>query len=188
VRIRIPAPQRGLFRPGRFRIFTTYPLGLFYAWANVELDMSCLVYPAPEAELVSPPERPSPAGFGNATGAGDDDFAGLRLYHPGDSLRHIAWKAVAHTGVYTTKLFSGMAGTDMWFDLVDTPESLGMEQRLSRLTRWIVDASQNGRRYGLLLPDAQIKLGAGDAHQAQCLEALALFPAPANNLPDPAVR
>ncbi len=177
VRIRIPAPHRGLFRPGRFRIFTTYPLGLFYAWANVQLDISCLVYPAPEAEFASLPEQPSAAVFGNATGEGDDDFAGLRQYHPGDSPRHIAWKAVARTGVFTTKLFSGAAGTDLWFDLADTPESLGIEQRLSRLTRWIVDASQHGRRYGLRLPDLRIKLDAGDAHQARCLEALALFPA-----------
>ena len=177
VRMRIPAPHRGLFRPGRFRIFTTYPLGLFYAWANVELDMSCLVYPTPEAELASLPKQPSPVGFGNSTGEGDDDFAGLRQYQLGDSPRHIAWKAVARTGVFTTKLFSGAAGSDLWFDLADTPESLGIEQRLSRLTRWIVDASQHGRRYGLRLPDSRIKLGTGDAHQARCLEALALFPA-----------
>jgi uncharacterized protein (DUF58 family) len=187
VRIRIPAPNRGLFRPGRFRIFTTYPLGLFYAWANVELDMSCLVYPAPEAELVPLPERLASAGLGNATatGSGDDDFAGLRSYNPGDSPRHIAWKAVARTGIYTTKMFSGAAGTDLWFDFADTPESLGIEHRLSRLTRWIIAASQDGRRYGLRLPDQQIKLGAGDAHQAQCMEALALFPAPSGSLSDP---
>ena len=180
VRIRIPTPHRGLFRPGRFRIFTTYPLGLFYAWANVELDMSCLVYPAPEAESASLPEQPSTSVLGNAAGEGDDDFAGLRQYHLGDSPRHIAWKAVARTGVFTTKLFSGTAGTDLWFDLADTPESLGIEQRLSRLSRWIVDAAQHGQRYGLNLPELRVKLGAGDAHQAQCLEALALFPTPAN--------
>jgi uncharacterized protein (DUF58 family) len=178
VRIRIPATRRGLLRPGRFRIFTTYPLGLFYAWANVELDMSCLVYPAPETDFVSVPEQQASGGIGNATGKGDDDFAGLRRYYPGDSPRHIAWKAFAHTGIYTTKLFSGSAGTDLWFDLADTPESLGIERRLSRLTRWIMDASNNGRRYGLRLPDTRISLGAGDAHQARCLEALALFDAP----------
>ncbi|MGH6631230.1 MAG: DUF58 domain-containing protein, partial [Burkholderiales bacterium] len=55
VRARLPAIRRGLFRPGRFRLFTVYPLGLFYAWANVELDLACLVYPAPEPGLVTLP-------------------------------------------------------------------------------------------------------------------------------------
>ncbi len=178
LRIRLPAPHRGLFRPGRFRIYTTYPLGLFYAWANVELDMNCLVYPTPEAEPAPLPESQAATGFGGALGKGDDDFAGLRSYHPGDSPRRIAWKAVARTGVYTTKLFSGAAGTDLWLDLQDTPGSLDIEQRLSRLTRWIIDSTHNGLRYGLRLPDREIDLGAGDAHQARCLEALALFPMP----------
>ena len=77
-------------------------------------------------------------------------------------------------------MFSGAAGTDLWLDLADTPESLGLEDRLSRLTRWIIEAAQNGQRYGLRLPGQQIKLGAGDAHQARCLEALALYSVPAS--------
>ena len=140
--------------------------------------MSCLVYPTPETELAPLPESQAATGFGGALGKGDDDFAGLRAYHPGDSPRRIAWKAVARTGVYTTKVFSGAAGTDLWLDLADTPASLDIEQRLSRLTRWVIDATQNGLHYGLRLPDREIELGAGDPHQARCLEALALFPMP----------
>ena len=175
VRIRLPALYRGRFRPGRFRIFTTYPLGLFYAWANVELDMSCLVYPTPEPDLAPLPESRAPTGIGKAQGTGDDDFAGLRSYHPGDSPRRIAWKAVARTGVYTTKLFSGTASMDVWLDFSSTPESLGTERRLSRLSRWVIESAKNTSRYGLRLPGLEIELGAGDAHQSKCLEALALF-------------
>src|SRR6185437_10039427 len=32
VDVRVPASVRGVLYPGRFRLFTTYPLGLFYAW------------------------------------------------------------------------------------------------------------------------------------------------------------
>ncbi len=167
--------HRGILRPGRFRIFGTYPLGLFYAWANVDLDLSCLVYPAPETGEVALPEVHAASGPGDATGMGEEDFAGLRNYRPGDSPRRIAWKTLARNDVFATKLFSGATGTQLWLDYAATPPSLGLEQRLSRMTRWVLDATQAGLRYGLRLPGTEIEFGAGDAHQNQCLEALALY-------------
>jgi uncharacterized protein (DUF58 family) len=175
VRIRLPATRRGLYRPGRFRIFTVYPLGLFHAWANVDLELACLVYPAPESGDVALPEQQAALGEGPVAGKGEEDFAGLRPYHPGDSVRRIAWKAVARNDVFVTKMFSGSAGAQLWLDFAATPEALGVEGRLSRLTRWVVDADATGMRYGLRLPGREITLGAGETHRAQCLEALALF-------------
>ncbi|NIO41208.1 MAG: DUF58 domain-containing protein, partial [Burkholderiales bacterium] len=105
--VALTALRRGVFRPGRLRIFTTYPLGLFYAWANIELDLSCLVYPAPEIGDVPLPEVHAVAGPGGASGRGEEDFAGLRNYRLGDSPRRIAWKSVARNDVFATKLFSG---------------------------------------------------------------------------------
>lgn len=177
-RVRLPATRRGLFRPGRFRIFTVYPLGLFYAWANVELDLACLVYPAPESGIVPLPEQQATSGEGAALGKGEEDFAGLRNYYPGDSPRRIAWKAAARTNVFVTKLFAGSAGAETWLDFVQTPESLGLEGRLSRLVRWVVDAESSGFRYGLRIPGRELALGAGESHRAQCLEALALYHSP----------
>jgi len=175
VKVSVPARRRGMFRPGRFRISTTYPLGLFYAWANVELDLACLVYPVPESGEVPLPEARADSGPGNAAGAGDEDFAGLRNYHPGDSPRRIAWKTLARVDVFATKLFSGASGTRMWLDYSELPDSLGIERRLSRMTRWVLDATQSGLRYGLRLPGREIALGAGEGQQAKCLEALATF-------------
>jgi uncharacterized protein (DUF58 family) len=175
VRIRLPALRRGLFRPGRFRIWTVYPLGLFYAWANVELELECLVYPAPEPGIVPLPEQHAAVGVGMALGKGDEDFAGLRPYHPGDSPRRIAWKAAARTGVFVTKLFAGSASAELWLDLAQTPEYIGLEARLSRLARWVLDADANGLRFGLRLPGKEIALGAGEWQRTQCLEALALY-------------
>ncbi len=175
VHINIGTQRRGIFRPGRFRIFTTYPLGLFYAWANVELDLSCVVYPAPETGEVPMPEVHAVSGLGSATGKGEEDFAGLRNYRRGDSPRHIAWKSVARNDVFATKLFSGASGTQLWLDYADMPASLGLEQRLSRMTRWVLDATHGGLLYGLRLPGREIDFGAGEAQQAQCLEALALY-------------
>jgi uncharacterized protein (DUF58 family) len=43
------------------------------------------------------------------------------------------------------------------------------------MTRWVLDATQSGLRYGLRLPGREIALGAGEGQQAKCLEALATF-------------
>ena len=44
-----PAAARGLLPMGRFTVSTSYPLGLFRAWAHVDLNMHSIVYPAPAA-------------------------------------------------------------------------------------------------------------------------------------------
>jgi uncharacterized protein (DUF58 family) len=175
-RIRLPALRRGLLRPGRFRVSTTYPLGLFHAWATVELDMACMVYPTPENPLSPLPEPQVSDGEGAAIGKGEEDFAGLRQYHAGDSPRRIAWKAVAHGESMVTKVFAGtVSPARLWLDYADTPARLGIEQRLSRLTRWVVEAHHGGLSYGLRLPGRTLDPANGEQQRAQCLEALALF-------------
>ncbi|MEK7835280.1 MAG: DUF58 domain-containing protein, partial [Pseudomonadota bacterium] len=84
ISVAVPAPRRGLLKPGRFTLFTRYPLGLCYAWAYVEPDVSCLVYPRPEAANFTLPLPTPHAGEGIAYGSGQEDFSGLRSYHPGD--------------------------------------------------------------------------------------------------------
>jgi uncharacterized protein (DUF58 family) len=177
IELALPAERRGLLSPGRLRIFTTYPLGLFHAWALVDLDMQCLVYPRPEPGIVPPPPAQPTRGEGPAAGDGEEDFSGLRNYHAGDSPRRIAWKAVARNEVFLTKTFTGSAATRLWLDLGDTPEALGLEARLSRLTRWVVDAESAGHQFGLRLAGIELGPGAGASQRDQCLRALALFDA-----------
>src|SRR5262245_41204 len=73
----IPAPRRGILRPGRFTLFTRYPLGLYYAWAYLELDMHCIVYPRPASPGTPLPPASASAGEGSERGYGREDFAGL---------------------------------------------------------------------------------------------------------------
>ncbi len=174
-RVRIPAERRGRLALGRLRVFTTFPLGLFHAWSNVELDMHCLVYPRPEPGRVPLPAPRAGDAEGLETGPGQDDFTGLRKYQPGDSLRHVAWKAVARGHPVMTKQFSGLAAGELWLEWDELPLELRVEPRLSRLTRWVLDAARAGHAYGLRLPSTVIPPGAGPAHQEQCLTALALF-------------
>lgn len=175
VEVRMPASARGLFRPGRFRIFTTYPLGLFHAWAIVDLDMHCLVYPKPEAGHTALPPASSADGEGAAANAGEEDFAGLRTFNAGDSPRRIAWKVYARSDVFLSKQFSGGAAAELWLDLDDIPDALGLEAKLSRLARWVLEAEAANARYGLRLADIEIEPDGGALHRDRCLKALALF-------------
>ncbi|MDP2962110.1 MAG: DUF58 domain-containing protein [Sulfurimicrobium sp.] len=171
----VPATERGLLHPGRFSLFSTFPLGLFRVWAHLNLDMSCLVYPRPAVETM-----PLPLGNsdtlqqGQAQGDGQDDFSGLRGYRTGDGLRHVAWKAVAQERGMLTKQFSGEAAQEIWLDWDSLP-GMDTEARLSRLTRWVLDADRAGLCYGLKLPGLQHPPAHGREQMRRCLQALALF-------------
>ncbi len=175
VGVPVPAPRRGVLRPGRLTLFTQFPLGLCYAWAYVEPDTQCIVYPRPEAGRVPLPAYDTHDGTGISRGAGHEDFAGLRTYHPGDSPRHIAWKAAARGETLLTKQFSGRADTELWLDWNATPDTLGVDARLSRLARWVIDAHTAALSFGLRLPGITLPPAPGDAQRDRCLEALALF-------------
>ncbi|HJQ63458.1 MAG TPA: DUF58 domain-containing protein [Burkholderiales bacterium] len=171
----IPARRRGRMRPGRLTLFTRYPLGLYYAWSYLEFDTHCLVYPRPAATRLPLPGAEPAAGDGAQRGQGREDFIGMRQYHPGDSPRHIAWKAAARGRELLTKQFSGRAETEVWFDWRLLPPTLGVEDRLSHLARWVLDAHGAGMTFGLRIPGRTIAQGSGSAQRDRCLEVLALF-------------
>lgn len=175
IEVGVAAPRRGWLRPGRITLFTRFPLGLYYAWAYLELDTQCLVYPRPATPgLPLPPASPG-AGTGLVRGQGQEDFSGLRPYHLGDSPRHIAWRLAARDEGLFTKQFAGQAETELWLDWAQLPPAMDVEERLSHLARWVLEAHAAGLAYGLRLPGETVELAAGDAQRDRCLKALALF-------------
>jgi uncharacterized protein (DUF58 family) len=173
--VSIAAPRRGILRPGRLTLFTRYPLGLYYAWAYLELDMHCIVYPKPAPPGLPLPLAASNTGDGAERGQGQEDFAGLRQFHRGDSPRHIAWKVAARDQGLFTKQFSGRADTELWLDWERVPPALGVEEKLSRLARWVLDAHAAGLSFGLRIPGRTVDIATGEMQREHCLEALALF-------------
>jgi uncharacterized protein (DUF58 family) len=175
--LRVPTRRRGSIVLGRIEIATRFPYGLFRAWAVLHPDLHCLVYPRPAAAAPSPPLAPGSAG-GGVVRRGEDDFAGLKDYHPGDPPRHIAWKAYARANELLVKEFSGDAEATPVFDLDHAPGP-DLESRLAVLARWIVDAHARGVTFGLRLPGEEIPPEPGEAQRRRCLAAIARFKAPA---------
>jgi uncharacterized protein (DUF58 family) len=72
-----------------------------------------------------------------------------------------------------TKQFATEGDGELEFDF-ETLVSRGMEQRLSQLALWIIEAERARRRYSLRLPSVEIPASLGDTHCQNCLRALAL--------------
>ncbi len=176
VSVALPTVQRGWIELPRLKIWTCYPLGIWYAWSYWHPAMRGLVYPTPESPAAPLPDSMCTTGEGDGRGRGEDDIAAIRPFTQGDSLRRIAWKAVARMGTddLLTKDFDGGARGELLLDYAALPAHLGTELKLSRLTRWVVDADAAGIRYSLSLPGQQIELADGPTHRQQCLEALAM--------------
>ena len=78
--------------------------------------LRCIVYPKPSQRGLPPPPLETDTGGAQDTTRGDEDFAGLRAFHPGDSPRRIAWKAYAREQGLHVKVYAGTAVTSHSFD------------------------------------------------------------------------
>ena len=172
--IEIPAERRGWLPLPRSRLFTTYPVGLFYAWTWLAPAVRCLVYPKPEVDA-PPLPRGSDRGTGQPEQRGDEEWAGLRDYQAGDPSRLIAWKVVARTDQLVTKVFADHRSEKLHLNFSQLT-GLDTEQRLSRLCRWILEAEAQQLGYELILPQQTLGPGRGAKHLHECLQALAEFP------------
>ena len=175
VEVPVHATKRGYLAVPPFSVVTRFPLGLLYSWSRrVELKQDCLIYPAPAEPI---PLRASPVETFEPTQGlrvGGDDFIGVREFRAGDSPRHVDWKAAARGQGWHTKQFGGGYQATVWLDW-DTLEGLGVEDRLSLLARWVLEAQQTGLRYGMRLLEKTLDPASGEDHQHECLKALALF-------------
>ena len=170
----VTSTQRGWLQIPRFRLATTFPFALFYAWSrDVGLSTTNLIYPAPAGRYPLPLDDAA-SGLDDGRRRAGDDFGGLREYRDGDSLGQVSWKAVARGQGLYSKLFTGGSGAVVWLDWAELP-SADVETKLSWLTRGVLDAEQRGLRYGLRLPGLEAKPGWGAPHQHQCLRQLALY-------------
>jgi len=168
----LPAARRGRLRIERLRLATTHPFGLFRAWTWLHTPVEVLVYPRPRGRLPMPAQPAPQRGRRSISGAGDDEWVGLRAFRDGDSPRQVDWKAYAREAPLLVKEYSAGGAERRLFDYAQLVDP-DIEARLSQLARWVVEAEARGERYGLILPGTRLETGRGPAHRHRCLAALA---------------
>lgn len=171
--VTVAAERRGWIALPRMQLSTTLPFGLFRAWSWITADQRLLVYPRP-LDAAPPPTRNADP---HERILGGDEFASLRDYHPGDPIRHLAWKASArHDRLMVREFERAAPGQPLRFDW-HALSGIDRETRISRLTGWICEAYATARPWILVLEDRRaFGPGSDAAHYHRCLTALAELP------------
>ncbi|WP_323844913.1 DUF58 domain-containing protein [Microbulbifer magnicolonia] len=173
--VALPVVRRGRVRAPRLTVESRFPLGLFRCWSLVDLDIEFLVYPRPVAAGPLPTGAALGEGDSGETRRGGDDFAGLRAYQPGDSLRHLAWKQYAAGRDLNSKDYESQADARLWLEW-DLLAGRDVETRLGNLCHWALQAERANTAYGLRIPGTTLTPAQGPDHLQRVLTALALFP------------
>ena len=146
--------QRGHLTLPALKITSSYPLGLFGAWTWISLDIDCLVYPRPSTEAPPLPTHQA-EGKGMATQPGCDDFLGFRKATPSDPPRHLDWKSFAKGQPLMAKQFGQQLNPHLWFDWSQM-DDVNPEDKLAKITYWVLEAERQQVSYGLQLPQMKI--------------------------------
>lgn len=177
-RLSFPAQRRGVLPLPPLTIASAFPLAVCTARICWRGDVSVTVYPHPAGALPLPTTDDPAAAVSGNTLSGDTDFAGLRAYRTGDSLRQIAWKALARERGLHVKRFAGGDAKQVELRLRDLQFIGDPETQLSQLARWVMDAERAGTSYSLDLDRVLLPTGIGEAHRDLCLQALAHYGSP----------
>jgi len=177
VTLRFPARQRGEHKIERLNLATCYPLGFARSSRKFIANQSYLVYPKPTGNSQLPANRSQFADSWIQQGIDPgDDFTGVRAYIRGESQRHIDWKAVARGQPLMTKQFAAETKGAVYLDFFELRVG-DVEQKLSQLSLWVIEAERARQPYGLRLPGVEIFPALGQMHFHYCLRALSLFQA-----------
>ena len=178
IELKLPTVQRGYLSCEPVNLSSLYPIGVFFCWTKRFVpNERCLVYPQP-LDLVAFPEDGTQQGKEQQSAnvlQGAEDYAGMKAYQDGDRMRDIHWPSLAKTNKLVSIQYENNSNASVnlsWFTL---PASLGVEDRLSQLCYWVIEAEQNGQSYQLEMPNQTIEFDKGLVHYHECLRALALW-------------
>ena len=175
--LHLPAARFIAAKPAVLLVRSLYPLGFFTAELRLSLTQNKKITPCPQGDLPLPsPVKQASASTGGSPAAGvrgvsgNDDFAGVRAWQPGDSPRHIDWKAVARERPMMTKQWTGNQDAVVILDWnsVAIPD----DEKVRQFAKWIHDCEAQGIFYAVALPDLTLPAGIGPAHMRKCLAAV----------------
>lgn len=173
----VSAPQRGPVVPPRFRIESRYPFGLIVAWSHVSIDAKGWAFP----KAVHQDRHTSEAQGDDEDVSlndhfykeGSEDFHGLRAYQPGDPIRRMHWPGFSRDQLLV-KSFTDYQATDESIDWAQFP-GLPAEARLSAIAWYCQAFYQQGRPFGLVLPDLEVAPDKGEEHLRRVRRQLAEY-------------
>jgi len=172
--LRFAVHHRGEHKIEKLELTSCYPLGFVRTSKRFLSDQTYLVYPKPAGNSQLPTNQSRFADNWVQEGIGHgDDFAGVRTYVPGESQRHIDWKAVARGRPLMTKQFAAENRGAVCLDFFELHFD-DVEEKLSQLTLWVIEAERARQPYGLRLPGIEISPALGQMHFHHCLRALSL--------------
>ncbi len=165
--------RRGWVEPGRIGIQTLHPTGLFRAWSWIWCSHRILVWPKPA-------DNPPPLPYGHNDQQGQsvqrredgESFYSLRAWREGDPLHRIAWKASQRHQVLLSREFRAEQSNHLELDFSSTP-GRDIEERISILAAWVLQAEQNGLRWTLVTGKRTLGPDQGARFSHQCLNQLA---------------
>jgi uncharacterized protein (DUF58 family) len=173
--LRFSAHHRGEHKVEKLGLTSCYPLGFVRASRRIVSNQTYFVYPRPAGNPQLPTNRSRFSDSWVQQGIGHgDDFAGVRAYMRGESQRHIDWKAVARGQPLMTKQFAAETKGAVHLDFFEL-RFADLEEKLSQLTLWVIEAERARQPYGLRLPGIEISPAFGQIQFHHCLRALSLF-------------
>jgi uncharacterized protein (DUF58 family) len=161
--VRFAAHHRGEHKIEKLDLTSCYPLGFVRASKRFVSNQTYLVYPKPAGNSQLPTNHSQFA----------DNWVQQGIV-PGESQRHIDWKAVARGQPLMTKEFAAETRGAVSLDFFEL-RFAGVEEKLSQLTLWVIEAERGRQPYGLRLPGVEIPPALGQMHFHFCLRALSLF-------------
>ncbi|WP_028865518.1 DUF58 domain-containing protein [Psychromonas aquimarina] len=168
--------KRGWFEPGRVTVSSRFPFGLFSVWTHIDFGFKCLIYPQPLEQycvVQTLPGKQTNNGL-RSFDSGFEQFAMLKSYQPGESLKSVAWKQVAQGRGMLSKQFEQSQGGDVILD-IDDYAFLDLEAKLSALCYQVIELYKNNVSFVLKLKDQVITAEHGSDGKATCLRQLALY-------------
>jgi len=167
--------KRGKYNFLKIKVFTTYPFGLFYAWVIFDTDITGYVYPELKGQNLHEKLKTSLREV-DVTGQKDDlgEFREHKKYSVGESLKKIDWKIYAKRDSLMSKVYAENEIFTWTFSYASLMH-LDEEEKISQLTKWVVECFALNQRWQLKLPGFSPVINRGDDFYFSCLQALATF-------------
>lgn len=177
VPLKLPTIQRGYLNCDPIIVTSQFPIGVFFCWSKrYDATQRCIVYPQP-LDLISMTANNQAGKQENQSAAlsGNEDFKGMKQYQQGDRIRDIHWPSVAKTNKLVTIEYESLSPSSINLSWLSLPPSMSVEDKLSQLCFWVMEAEKSGYKYQLEMPNHTLSHDNGNTHYHNCLKTLALW-------------